>query len=230
MESNGNIAIYAWDIATSGTNYGVYGRTSSADGYAGYFLGGRNYFSCNVGIGAGAPTFNLEVNGSAGKPGGGSWSNSSDRRLKKNIRDLDSSLDKLMKLRGVRFEYKDPDSINELHGTRIGMIAQEVEKVLPDWVETRKDGYKAVTYRGFVAFPVEALRELRNEKNVEIASLRARMMRCARDLILLKLSSRSFHQLKRKNETTRFLIHPDITNVIRVGILKLVTTEPSWVT
>ena len=60
----------------------------------------------NVGIGTATPTFLLEVDGSAGKPGGGSWSNSSDRRLKKNIRDLNSSLDQLMKLRGVRFEYK----------------------------------------------------------------------------------------------------------------------------
>ena len=82
-----------------------------------------------VGIGTNTPGFQLDVNGSAGKPGGGSWSASSDRRLKKNIEDLDNSLDRLLKLRGVTFEYKDPDAVNELHGTRIGMIAQEVEEV-----------------------------------------------------------------------------------------------------
>src|SRR5262245_53438387 len=44
-----------------------------------------------VGIGTTDPAFLLHVNGSAGKPGGGSWSNSSDIRLKKNIRDLDGA-------------------------------------------------------------------------------------------------------------------------------------------
>ena len=70
----------------------------------------------NVGIGTTAPGFQLEVNGSAGKPGGGSWSISSDRRLKKNVAGLQGSLDKLMQLRGVTYEYIDPQSINELAG------------------------------------------------------------------------------------------------------------------
>jgi endosialidase-like protein/collagen triple helix repeat protein len=119
------------------------------------------------------PSFQLEVfgTGTAGKPGGGSWSNSSDRRLKKNIRDLDGSLNQLLRLRGVTFEYKDPDAINELHGTRIGMIAQEVEEVFPDWVGTSGLGYKMLTFRGFEALTVEALRELRQEKDSQITTL-----------------------------------------------------------
>jgi endosialidase-like protein/collagen triple helix repeat protein len=124
-----------------------------------------------VGIGTESPSFKLHVNGTAGKPGGGSWSNSSDRRLKKNIDDLDGSLDRLLKLRGITFEYKDPYAINELHGTRIGMIAQEVETVFPDWVETSGLGYKMLTFRGFEALTVEALRELRQEKDLQIEAL-----------------------------------------------------------
>ena len=77
-----------------------------------------------------------------------------------------------MKLRGVTFEYEDPDSINELHGTRIGMIAQEVEEVFPDWVSEAGHGYKTLTFRGFEALIVEALRELRPEKNAETELLR----------------------------------------------------------
>jgi endosialidase-like protein/collagen triple helix repeat protein/trimeric autotransporter adhesin len=134
----------------------------------------------SVGIGTTAPVFKLEVNGSAGKPGGGSWSNSSDRRLKNNIVDLDGSLERLLQLRGVTYEYKDPDAIHELHGTRIGMIAQEVETVFPDWVETSGLGYKMLTFRGFEALTVEALRELREEyvrklsqQNAELGELRA---------------------------------------------------------
>ena len=74
-----------------------------------------------------------------------------------------------MRLRGVTFEYKDPDSINELHGTRIGMLAQEVEEVFPDWVNEGGHGYKTLTFRGFEALTVEALRELRAEKDRQLA-------------------------------------------------------------
>jgi hypothetical protein len=116
-----------------------------------------------VGIGTTSPAFRLEVNGTAGKPGGGSWSNASDIRLKHNIAGLNGSLDALLSLRGVTFEYTDPEAINELPGTRIGMIAQEVETVFPDWVETAGHGFKTVTFRGFEALTVEALRELRDE-------------------------------------------------------------------
>ncbi len=134
-----------------------------------------------VGIGTATPSFDLEVNGTAGKPGGGSWSNSSDRRLKKNINDLNGSLENLLSLRGVTFEYKDPDAINELSGTRIGMIAQEVEEVFPDWVTEGGHGYKTLTFRGFEALAVEALRELRAEKDRDLASHDARLRTIERE-------------------------------------------------
>ncbi len=51
------------------------------------------------------------------------------------------------------------------------MIAQELEKVFPDWVDERADGYKAVTFRGFEALAIEAIRELRDEKNKQIEML-----------------------------------------------------------
>jgi hypothetical protein len=117
-----------------------------------------------VGIGTVTPGFLLEVNGSAGKPGGGSWSSSSDARLKKNVRTLSGALDKLLALRGVSFEYIDPAKIHELPGERMGLIAQEVERVFPDWVETGPNGYKRVTVRGLEALVVEALRQLRAEQ------------------------------------------------------------------
>ncbi|MEM7518570.1 MAG: tail fiber domain-containing protein, partial [Planctomycetota bacterium] len=117
-----------------------------------------------VGINTLSPTFTFEVNGSAGKPGGGSWSVSSDARLKKNVNDLEGSLDTLLSLRGVTYEYKDPAAINELAGERTGFIAQEVEAVMPVWVE-EVGGYKRLTIRGFEALTVEALRELDEEND-----------------------------------------------------------------
>ena len=124
-----------------------------------------------VGVDTAAPAFELHVAGSAGKPGGGSWSVASDRRLKRDLRPLTGALEKLVALRGVHFEYVDPAAIGELGGTRIGLIAQEVEEVLPDWVEEGPHGYRVLTVRGFEALCVEALRELRAAREAEIRDL-----------------------------------------------------------
>lgn len=86
-----------------------------------------------------------------------------------------------MRLRSVKFEYIDPESINELDGPRIGLIAQEVEKVFPDWVDTRNDSYKTVTFRGFEALAIEALRELREEKDVQLEQIRAGIRKLQRE-------------------------------------------------
>jgi hypothetical protein len=106
------------------------------------------------------------------KPGGGSWSSTSDARLKKNVHTLSGALDKLLALHGVSFEYIDPEKIHELSGCRMGLLAQEVEKVFPDWVETGADGYKRVTVRGLEALVVEALRQLRQEQETKIAGVK----------------------------------------------------------
>jgi hypothetical protein len=118
----------------------------------------------NVGIGTNnAQGFQLAVNGTAAKPSGGSWSTLSDARLKKNIQPLTGALDKLLQLRGVTFEYIDPNSINELPGTHTGMIAQEVEPLFPQWVTTGPTGFKSIAFSGFEALTVEALRDLNSQ-------------------------------------------------------------------
>ena len=116
--------------------------------------------------------FPLYVNGAAGKPGGGSWEDSSDRRLKTNIQPLLGSLDRLLALSGVTFEWREPCKHGNMTGPQIGMIAQEVEQVFPEWVRNGPDGFKILGFRGFEALTVEALRELREEKDAEIEALR----------------------------------------------------------
>ena len=130
----------------------------------------------NVGVGLTAPTYLLHVNGSAGKPGGGSWAAASDLRLKKNIEPVVGALGRLLGLRGVTFEYKDAASVGELPGRQTGMIAQDVERVFPNWVDTTADGYRTLTFRGFEALAVEALRDLRKEKDADIAGVEERLL------------------------------------------------------
>jgi hypothetical protein len=119
------------------------------------------------------------VTGYAWKPGGGDWGTPSDKRLKKNIQDLDGALDKLLKLRSVTYEYKDPKHRYYLAGEQTGFIAQEVEEVFPEWVQPLPFGpdkdepnLKGVSVTGFPALSVQALRELRAEKDAQIDALK----------------------------------------------------------
>jgi hypothetical protein len=104
---------------------------------------------------------NLTVYGNAYKPGGGSWSAASDVRLKKSVRPLKDTLDKLLRLRGVSFEWKEPEKQGNLTGPQMGLIAQEVEEVFPEWIDMDPSGYKILTVRGFEALAVEALKEIK---------------------------------------------------------------------
>lgn len=153
-----------------------------------------NRLGGNVAIATGNPTHTLTVNGTASKIGGGSWSTYSDRRLKKNIEQVRGALEQLLAIRGVTFEYLDPTAINELPGTHVGVIAQEVEPFFPQWVTETKDGIKTVAFTGFEALAIEALRDLRQEKDAAIEALqqendelRARLERV--EAMLEKLSA-----------------------------------------
>jgi len=82
---------------------------------------------------------------------------SSDKRLKLDVRPIESPLEKLKKLSGVFFEW-DPKS--EFKGKDYGVIAQEVEEIMPEIVVTRDNGYKAVRYEKLIPLIIEAIKEL----------------------------------------------------------------------
>ena len=90
---------------------------------------------------------------------------SSDIKLKTNIQNLDGALDKTLKLRGVKFDWKDEEKPND----QLGFIAQEVEEILPELVKeidtVGKDGetHKVVNYQGVIPILVEAIKELKAE-------------------------------------------------------------------
>ena len=95
---------------------------------------------------------------------------SSDKSLKENIKNIENPLEKVSQINGVTFDWTD-DYIKE-HGGEddyfvrkndVGVIAQEIEKVLPEVVATRKDGIKAVKYDRIVALLIESIKELKKE-------------------------------------------------------------------
>ena len=84
---------------------------------------------------------------------------SSDKRLKTNIQKIDKPLEKILKLNGVSFEWKRDIDEKVENKTNIGVIAQEVEKVLPEIVKKRDDGYLAVKYEQLVPVLIEGIKE-----------------------------------------------------------------------
>lgn len=86
------------------------------------------------------------------------FNTTSDAKLKENITTIESALDKVVALRGVEFDWK--DSKNHT----IGFIAQEVEKIVPELVDTNKETHiKSVKYGNITALLVEAIKELKAE-------------------------------------------------------------------
>ncbi len=169
--STSGTAVLGYATGLSGANYGVYGQTNSPDGYSGYFLNGLIYLGGDVGIGVSNPLFRLHLSqNSAAKPTSNTWTISSDRRLKKNITPIDGALDQLLQLHGVTYQWIHPEDQGDMAGTYTGMIAQDVEKVFPEWISEDKDGYKHLTVIGFEGLAVEALRQLRTEKDSQIRS------------------------------------------------------------
>lgn len=85
--------------------------------------------------------------------------NSSDSRLKENVKVIPDALSKVSQLSGVTFDWNDQQTLYS--GNDVGVIAQEVEAVLPQIVTTRADGYKAVKYERLVALLIESVKELK---------------------------------------------------------------------
>ena len=118
-------------------------------------------------------TFALNVYSSAGKAGGGLWSVFSDERLKDNIEPMAPTLDRLLALEGRRYTYKDKSHFSYTPGMQRGWIAQQVREVFPEWVGEDDDGYLYISPQGYEIMVVEALRELRTEKDTQLAELQA---------------------------------------------------------
>ena len=96
---------------------------------------------------------------------------SSDERLKENLEPIGSATEKVGQLTGYTFDWIPMEGIHVHSGHDVGIIAQEVEKVLPEVVETRDNGYKAVKYEKLTALLIQAL----NEQQKQIVDLTAEL-------------------------------------------------------
>jgi hypothetical protein len=107
------------------------------------------------------------VKGTAG--GTSAWYNDSDERLKKDIRKIDGALDKVGRLRGVTYEWKDAEKHEK--GRKMGFIAQESKEIIPEAVDynIENDSY-SMQYSTITALLVEAVKELKDEIGKKFAS------------------------------------------------------------
>lgn len=119
-----------------------------------------------VGINTSNPGYMLEVNGDTYTSGYFHSPNgtiqTSDIRFKRNVASIEDSLNKILDLRGVTYDWRS-DEFPDRHFTdrhQMGVIAQEVEKQFPEAVVTGQDGYKAVNYSSLVAPLINAVKEL----------------------------------------------------------------------
>jgi hypothetical protein len=145
-------------------------------------------FGGNVGIGTTAPDNLLTVNGTADKPGGGSWGTFSDGRLKNVYGSFRSGLKQVLQLNPIRYQYKEENPIG-IHDSQehIGLVAQEVERVIPEAVSANAKGYLLVNNDPILWSMLNAIKEQQREilaqqkqlqaQTAELAKLKARLER-----------------------------------------------------
>jgi len=113
-----------------------------------------------VGIGTVSPDSPLSVNGNADKPGGGSWGTFSDRRLKNLDGSFNAGLSQILKINPVRYRYKADNGMGirdqEQH---VGLVAQEVQKVIPEAVTENSKGYLLVNNDPILWTMLNAIKE-----------------------------------------------------------------------
>jgi hypothetical protein len=133
-----------WDIAS------ITHASLSPNAYMNFFYSASG--------GSGLNVLSLQGNGNATLAG--VLTQNSDARLKKNIRQLDNVLPLLQELNGYKYNWKDDWREQD---TQTGLLAQEVEKVLPGLVKEDNNGIKSVNYTGLIPYLLEAIKTLGNE-------------------------------------------------------------------
>ena len=134
-EGNNNVSVFD-DTSTNATHYPLFSSATSGT------------ISTNK-----VASTKLNFKPSTGNLSATLFTSLSDVNKKENITRIDNALEITQQLEGVRFDWKDT------HEPSLGLIAQEVEKVLPELVETSDDGTKSVSYGNIIGVLIEAIKE-----------------------------------------------------------------------
>jgi hypothetical protein len=125
----------------------------------------------NLGLGIDSPGAKLDVSGDIRATGDVVAFASSDERLKDNVELISNPIEKVKELRGVTWEWNEAASDIVKQTPNVGVIAQEVEKVLPELVHDRENGYKGVDYSKLTGLLIEVVKT----QQEKIESLESRL-------------------------------------------------------
>jgi hypothetical protein len=124
----------------------------------------KAYAVINSATGSNVETYNVKGSGDVWAKSTTNWS---DKNLKENIDSLQSSLSKIKQLKGVKYNFKASFVGNGPIKTEIGLIAQDVEQIIPEVVNTNEFGMKGIVYHNLIPVLIEAIKEL-DAKNTKL--------------------------------------------------------------
>tara|TARA_Y100001978_G_scaffold198275_1_gene210476 strand:- start:1636 stop:2277 length:642 start_codon:yes stop_codon:yes gene_type:complete len=155
--TNGAGYITSFDITTQTDS--KYLRSNATDTASGAITFSNSTASTSKTTGAVIVTGGVGISGALNVGGDVVAFASSDERLKDNIIPIRNPNEKIKQIGGYTFDWNDKHEI--FKGKKdIGVVAQEIEKVLPEIVETKDNGFKAVNYEKIVALLIESNKEL----------------------------------------------------------------------
>ena len=167
--------------AGSNITTGSYNTFIGTDSSAASGTDGSEIVLGNNSTGKGSNTGFVNPNGGGVYQGNNSssWSTTSDQRLKKNIVDNNVGLDKVVQIQVRNFEYRTEDEVTDLpkhsavniQGVQLGVIAQELQQILPDCVKQETTGVLSVDTSDITSHLINAIKEL----NAEVQSLKSKV-------------------------------------------------------
>jgi trimeric autotransporter adhesin len=194
---NVSLGTFAGPSLPTLVNSGAIGNRATVSASNALVLGGINGLngataSTQVGIGTTAPAYLLHVNGSAAKPGGGSWTVASDERLKQDVTNFTDGLALIEKIKPVWFRYNGKASL-PTDKKYVGVIAQQMQKIAPymvgEFVYTdtlgKQEKYLDYDANALTYMLVNAVKELKQE-NQELKTQLSEVETLKREMAQLK--------------------------------------------
>ena len=115
----------------------------------------------HIGAGTDPSSIQLQVTGQIASTDNITAYYSSDISLKDNLLPIENALFKVNQIAGYEFDWNEKShQIQQDKGHDVGLVAQEVEKVLPEVIQIREDGIKAIAYEKVVPLLVQSIKEL----------------------------------------------------------------------